>query len=135
MPKNGSSLSGDRIDFVIVATCAIDRQSEKYLPRGSDNIVEAIIIGQRSVGRFVVPLTESVVSRRNDAVCRDFVEFVTGELFTNELRIRFVLVKRANDIITITPHKRLGVIALKTICLRVTHEIEPMPCPAFAVMW
>ncbi len=53
----------DRVDLVIVAAGAVDRQAEKHLAGRRDDVVELVVAGLLCVGRFVVPQAEPIESR------------------------------------------------------------------------
>src|SRR5205823_9613585 len=83
---------------------------------------------------FVIPQAEAIVAGRDDAVARHRLNLVPGELFANELIVRFVGIERANDVVAVFPRVRLRTVALETVGLGEANEIKPMPAPVLAVM-
>ena len=127
-------LGRDRVDLMVVAPTAIDRQTQKALPDGREDIVEAFVDGKLSIGWFVVPDPQPIEAGRNQGVSRDFREFVTGELFGQELVVGLVLVERADDVIAVSPNVRLCPVAFEAIGFAVANHIEPMAGPTFPVL-
>ena len=123
----------DRIDFVIVTSRTVDRQSQERLARGGDDVIESVVQGQQPVGRLVIPLAQPINSGRNESVGRGLGQFVTRQLFAHELVIRFVSVKCANHIIPVSPGIGLHAVPFKAVRIRIADDIEPVACPLFAV--
>ena len=123
-----------RIDLVIVAASAIRRQAEKRLRRRRQDVVQPVEERQLAIGRLIVPQAEPVISGRDDPVGSDLIEFIAGQLLTNELVVRLVVVERADDVVAITPDERLGIVPLEAVRLGVANQVEPMSSPMLAVV-
>ena len=58
----------DRVDLVVVAAGAVDRQAEERLPGGGDEVIEPVVPRLHAVGRLVVPEPEPVVAGGDQVV-------------------------------------------------------------------
>ncbi len=58
----------NRIDLVIVAAGAIDRQAEKNLPGRGDDVVQSIESGLLPIARLVVPNAKAIIAGGDQAV-------------------------------------------------------------------
>ena len=125
---------GNRVDLVVVAAGAVHRHAEERLRRGRDVIVELVIDRLLAVGRFVVPEAEAIVTGGDDAVGIVGVHLVAGELLSDELVVRLVVVEALDDEIAETPDVRLGAVAFIAIGFAIADDVEPVPAPLFAVM-
>src|SRR6185312_13778772 len=94
----------NRIELVIVAARALDREAEQAAAGRRDQIVEVLVAAFR-----VVLLAERDARSRAQEAGRDErlvapgLELVAGELFLEELVVRLVLVERANHVVAIAP--------------------------------
>ena len=119
---------------MVVAAGAVDRQAEKHLPGGCDDVVEPVVAKLLAVGRFVVPDTEPVVARRDKGVVRRLGQFVAGQLLDHELVVGLIVVERPDDVIAIPPGMRLVAVAFEGVCVGIANQIEPVSSPLLAVM-
>ena len=124
----------DRIDLVVVAPGAVDRQAKKHLPRGRDDVVEPVVAKLFAVGRLVVPHTQPVVAGGDQSVIGRVGEFIAGELFGHELVVRLVVVQRPNTIIAKPPGMGLVAIAFEGVGVGIPHEVEPVAGPPLTVV-
>ena len=63
-------------------------------------------------------------------------QFIAGNLLLDELVPWLVVVHRANDVVAIAPGIRPHAVGFReAIRVCVTHHIQPMPCPAFAIVF
>ena len=124
----------DRVATVVVASGAADRHAEHHPGRHVKDRVQIVVLGERRVRRLVVPDPESQVARGDDRRRGRVVEFVAGELMGQELVIRHVRVERVDHPVAVAPRGGFLAVALVAVRLRVAHEIEPVPSPAFAVV-
>ena len=67
-----------RVDLVVVAAGAANREAEERLARRGDDVVEPVIAGLLPVGGLVVPDAETVVARGDEVVGRRIRQFVAG---------------------------------------------------------
>ena len=58
----------NRVDFVIVAAGAVDRQPQEGLAGGGHDVVKPVVAELFPVGRFVIPHTEPVVAGGDQSV-------------------------------------------------------------------
>ncbi len=80
---------------------------------------------------LIVPDSQSCESSGNDRLIRHDIEFITRDLFTNELVVRLSALKRVDDIITVSPGKRLFRVRSYPWSVQTGPPREPMPSPAF----
>ncbi len=127
-------LLGDRVDLVVVAAGAVDRQAEerpgrwwRRCRRGRRNTPAR----GRSARR---PRCRGGSNRwRSDASASPSGKLVAGELLADEAVVRLVVVERADDVVAVAPGARLGVVALVAVGLGEADEVEPVPAPLLAV--
>ena len=60
---------------------------------------------------------------------------IAGQLLDDKLIERLVAIERCHDVIAISPRISVCDVFIQTIRVRVPRDIEPMPSPAFAVLW
>src|SRR5262249_61444274 len=68
----------------------------------------------------------------DDAVARDRLQHVAGELLLDELRVELVVVEGTDDVIAVTPGVVARLVALVALALAVAHDVEPVAAPALA---
>src|SRR5437763_3599567 len=86
--------SRDRIEFVVVAVRAIDRQPHEPLERRPDHVVHVVV----SIRWIVLlaepdPRTDSIEGGCSQAVISRLIELIAGELLDDELVIWLVLIE------------------------------------------
>src|SRR5262249_52606557 len=90
----------DRLVLMVVAASAADGQAEKHRAGCRGNVIDFIdaILFVHLVrdGRATAAESQS-----DDVIGADFVQFVAGELFFDELGVGFVVVEAVNDVIAI----------------------------------
>ena len=125
----------DRIAFVVVAPGAVDGHPEDRLAGDRHQIVEPVRLGLQAVGRFIVPNSQSIIARGDDRidVVRPSFHFVAGDLFPEELTVRFVVIETANHIVAVAPSVRFGAVPFIPVALGVPDDVEPVPAPLLAV--
>ena len=131
-------LGRDRIEFVMVAARAVDREAEKRGGRRGDDIVER---GGADVGLRDHILIAHIVVRPGDEKRRaDFhrgivlPDHVAREMLGDETVERLVVIQRADDVVAKRPRVVRDDIALKARALAEAHDIEPVPAPLLAVV-
>ena len=124
----------DRVDLVIVAAGAVDRQPEERLTGGGNEIVEPVIAPLKPVGRLVVPEAEAVVAGGDEIVGGGIGDLIAGELLKREPIKRRVGVEGPDDVVAVAPGMGLVAVALEGVGLGIAHQIEPVPPPLLAVM-
>ena len=122
----------ERVEFMVVATGAIEGEAEPDSRRGLDAVED--VFDARFLGDATALAVEHVVAVET---ARDFLRLggvgdeIAGELLDGELVVRHVRVEGVHDPIAPRPHGALGV-ALEAVGVRVAGEIEPFPRPALA---
>ena len=94
----------DRIELVIVATSAVDREPHEALERRADHVVQIFVT---VVGIVLLAKAhtraDAIVGRRDQAVVVPVVEFVAGELLDDEPVVGLVLVECLDDVVAVAP--------------------------------
>ena len=135
----------DRIEFVIVATRTAESQPEKCGSGRDHDIVEVVVLGHERAVRLIIPNMEAIESGGHDRVAPFLAgtrttgggmlgDFIARQLLADELVVRFIVVERINDVISIAPGVRLLAIALVAIAFGIAHQIQPVSSPALAIM-
>ena len=83
----------NRVDLMVMAAGAVDRQAEKHLPGGCHDVVEPVVAELLTIGRLVVPYAKPVVARRDEGVIRWIGQFVAGQLLEHELVVGLVVIQ------------------------------------------
>ena len=125
----------DRIEFVIMTTCAFKGQTEKCGRVGLNTVCDilyAILFFDTST--FALLLMETIEGCRKYLIFRRLGEQITRELFDNELIKRFILIKALDDPITPRPHHALA-IHLESVAVGVPSDVEPVDRHTFTVSW
>ena len=127
----------DRVELVRVTPRTAERQAENGLAQRVDGVLngEVMIVlrvepkapRNREVtgGRHPLSVTRARSSAR---------ENVARDLLTKKFVVGLVGVERVDDVIAIAPGVRHGIVGGLARRVRVTHEVEPVPSPALAVM-
>ena len=131
---------GNGIELVIVASGAVDRESEEGLAHHADEVVHLLFTGDGPLGGVglrvarLIPGPGHQHARRDDAVGGDRFEHVAGHLLPHEPVIRKIGIEAADHIVAIRPGVVAGAIVLEPLTLGVAHHIEPMTRPPFSVV-
>ena len=128
-------LCRDRVDLVVVATGTPDGHTQKDLPRGTDDIIQVIKFREGTVGRFIIPDAEALISGGGDGCGIGIGQFIPGNVLKNEAVIGLILVKGIYHIVPVPPDFRLIPIAFIPVGFRIAHQVEPVPAPFFPVVW
>ena len=129
------------IELVVMTACAVDRDAH----RGGDDLRDHVIEISRTSGAsehvalsfhlpHKVPRSGGEKSSGNDGLRIIRHDHIPRDLLADELIIGLVSIERFNDIVTIAPHIGAQLITLKAVCVGVMGDVEPVPCPALAVM-
>src|SRR6476660_9107807 len=62
-----------------------------------------------------------------------FGQQVSGDLLADELVVGLVLIEGFNHVIAVSVCRRYWIIRIVSRCIRVTHDIQPMTSPFFAI--
>ena len=129
--------SRDGIELMVMAFRAVDRQAQEGAPGGGDHVVERG--GTDDLLGVLVLIADVVVRSRHEEGAADldlgikFPDDVAGEVFTNQLIERLVVVERADDVIS----ERIEVIddevTFEPVALTKAHDVKPVATPALTV--
>ena len=124
----------ERLELVVMAAGAAERDSQKRRSRRAEHVVKLIVAVNRRFGRLIVPRAQTQ-KRGGDLSgrVRPF-DFIAGKLLGHESAIRFVAIERVDDIVAVSPRVRLGAVALVAVGLGESHNVQPVPAEALAVM-
>ena len=126
----------DRIEFVIVATGAADREAEESRARG--RTISSSVFARICAAAFAswLPTSSYGPATRNagaDLHSGRPCELIAGEVLDDEPVERFVVVDRANDVVAKRPGVVSDHVALETVAFAKADHVEPMPPPPLAV--
>ena len=143
--KNGPQavilLLRDGIELVVVAACAIHRHGH----RGGERLRGHVVEIERTRGAFEhvalrfhlahkIPRTCGEKAGSDDALRIIRRDDIARDLLAKELVVGLVGVQRIDDVVAIAPRIRAEFVALKAVRVRVMRDVEPVACPAFAVV-
>ena len=124
----------NRVELVVVAAGAAQRQAEKRLPDVMRHVIEEQLSGHpRHSHASVLPGTCAEKARRDDRVGILGEEFVPGNLFQHELVVRLVPVEAADHVVPIAPRVRQFEVVRVPRRVGVARDVEPVAAPPFAV--
>ena len=134
-------LGRDRVELVVVAAGAGDRQAEERLRQHVDLVVDATHPLLAHVHRRVRPLAQEEESGAEDRLVRavggvppGVFHEVARDVLDDEAVIGHVGVERPDDVIAIGVGADDVVVELVPGRLGVPHQVEPVPPPALAVV-
>src|SRR5205807_4835652 len=113
-----------RVELVVMAAGATQRQPKKDLRRRADDVVELIEAIFGGIGRLVVPRAKAVVTRGNQGFGTGIGQLIPGELFEEEAVVRLVIIEGANDVIAVAPDVGFGGVALVAVAVGVANQVE-----------
>ena len=123
------------VTFVIMATRTANGHAEHGLGGDTNVVINDIVKMLQAIGRFIIPLHQTMVASGNQGLCSRVRDFIAGELLGKKLIIGFVFVEGIDDVIAVTPNKGFRSVALETLGLSIAHEVEPMTAPFFTILW
>ena len=97
-------------------------------------ILKTLVLIVEPIIGFIVPRPKTQESGCNHGLLCAVGDFVPGNLLDDELIVRHVTVECLHHPVPILPGKRLFLIAFISTGIRVACKIEPVPCPAFAIL-
>ena len=125
----------DRFKFVIMAARTLHGLPEKCHRGRRDHVVESIVDRHFLVGSNGVKSTEAEEGRCDLCARIRIGDLIPGELFGNELIVGQIPVEGIDDVVAVAPGEFLELVTLITFGLGVARDIEPVPPPAFAILW
>ena len=131
----------DRIELVVVALGALDRDARERADRVGHHVVAVEVPGDLAVGLRLGHLTVADLIPRAGgdepnrllAVGCVRMEHVARHLLLDELRIGLVGVERPDHVIAIGPGVGPGLVLVVAVRVAVVDDVEPVPRPALAV--
>ena len=129
---------GDRVELVVVASGAADRQSEKRPADRLKLLVDDFHPQQFLVLQFVVDRPEDEEARSGQLVGAlvsiPVRHQIAGDLLDDEAVERFVVVERADDVIAVPPRVVKDSGAAPADRVGIAGHVEPVPPPPLAKM-
>ena len=127
--------STDRVELVIVAAGARQRQAKERSPHVVDRVFDGQMLRVIIDARTESP-RESDVTGRDDprAAVSVTVEQITRKLFADELVVRQVTIEGVDHPVAVLDHLRDRIVRVVARRVGVPHNVEPMSSPAFSVM-
>ena len=128
---------GNGVELVIVTPAALKRRCQENLPHGIRHIIQIMLSGdlRHLHGRqFPRPHAKEAGC---DQQFRVFgINLVAGQLLASELVEWFVVIERADDVITISPGIASIVVICETSGIGVPRSnVKPVIAPLFAIVW
>ena len=124
---------GERIEFMVVATTAVERQAKPNRAHRLghiEDIIDAILLGNAAA--LAVNHVIAVEAGSQDLIVRRIRQKITGQLLDGELIERHVVVERTNHPVAPGPHRTLAV-TLIAVGVGVASRLQPVPRHAFAI--
>ena len=127
----------DRVELVIVAAGAVDRQAEERLPerarRGPPARRTASPSASRTSPRSVadlVPGPADEIARGDQGLEVVRVQHVAGDLLPDELVVGQVAVERLDHPVAVAPGVVADVVVLEALALAEPDDVQPVPRPS-----
>ena len=131
----------NRVELMVVAAGAAERQAEKRLSEGVDAIVGAISLVLRQVGGRLHLLTQIPEAGAHHRLVRSgrridprLGKQISGNLLPNKLIVGQIVVERPHRPIAILSGIGKRVVDVVAAGLAVADDVEPMPRKSFAVV-
>ena len=132
----------DRVELVVVALGAVDREAHERADGVGDEVVAVEVPGDLAVDLRLgqlgvadeVPRPGGEEPERLDAVRRAGEQHVAGDLLLHEPRVRLVGVERADDVVAVRPGVRPRLVLVVAVRLAEVDDVEPVPRPPLAVV-
>ena len=131
-------LGQDRVELVVVAASASDRQAQHALGHDFDLLVVHVV-----EHALLVLLRDGLRAERqeaggDDAALVDLAAIaagqqIAGDLFPHELVVGHVAVECLDDVVAVLPSVRIAVILVVAGRVRIAGNVQPMAAPALAV--
>ncbi len=72
-------------------------------------------------------------TRGNECLGSHFIQLITSDLLAHKVIVGLVTIQTLDDVITIAPCLRLGIVSLITIGFGITHQIQPVSSPFLSI--
>ena len=127
--------STDRVELVIVAAGARQRQAKERSPHVVDRVFDGQMLRVVIDPRTESPCESDVAGRDDPPVAVPAtIEQVSRELFADELVVRQVTIEGVDHPVAVLDHLRDRIVRVVARRVGVPHNVEPMSSPAFSVM-
>ena len=107
---------------------------EKHFANVIDEVIQVQLPGNRLRDHRGPPGPRPEKTGGDQVLCVSWIQFITGNLLDHKLVVRLVLVKGANDIITVSPEIRSLIVIGEAGRIGVPHHIQPVLAPTFTIM-
>ena len=124
---------------MVVAASAIDGQAQKGLGDGADHLLHLLLPNHLALHGHAGHESDRIggsghqESGGDHAFAGDRRQHVAGDLLPGEIQVRLVPVEAPDDVVAIGPGVFPERVPLEPLALGETHDVEPMPPPAFTV--
>ena len=127
----------DGVELMVVATGAVDRQSEESAARRGDHVVERggaddLLGGDVLVAHVVIRTSHEERATDLDRGV-ELAEHVTGEVLAHELVEGLIVVQRADDVVAERVEVIDDEVTLEAVAFAEADDVEPVATPVFAV--
>ena len=129
-----------RVELVVVAAAAIDREPQEGSRDGSDQLGNLFLVSTLHftlAGADIldfIPCTRDEKTRCGNAVATWLGLGVAGELFADEAGVGNVIVETVDDIVTVAPGMRAKFVVLVAVTFSEADHVQPVSSPALAVV-
>ncbi len=131
---------GKRIELVIVAASAIEREPQRGGGDRIDDVVEfvsASATAQVAGHGFVpdlVPGPRAQESQSRDRLRIVGIDHVAGNLLAQKLIEWLVMIERIDDVVAISPGMGAFLVAFEAVCIGIMDHVEPVAAPTLAIV-
>ena len=130
----------DGVKLMSMASSAVDGQPKKGLPHDPDQIFQFVFARNGALSCIgltvarLIPRSTHQQTGCDDTVLGDWLDRITRDLFSHELRVGFVLVEAFDHIVAVVPSVFANAIVFKALTFCITSHVQPMPTPSLAIM-
>ena len=125
----------NRIELVVVAPRAVDRQPERAFADRADDLVE-VVVAPLGVVLLAEQDARSHAEKAggDQAVVGPAVHLVAGDLLDQKPVVRLVLVERLDHVVAVAPRVGTMCVVFEAARISVTGDVQPHPAVALAVV-
>src|SRR5678815_2641068 len=130
-------LRGDRIEFVVMTTRALDGEAQECFPECFDlpvdhrNFFTLHVDGRGVAFDHPVPCGSKARFVEFQSAVPSRLEQITGDLFLDKTIVGEIRIECPNEIVAIPPGVWIKVVMFGTVRLCIANKIHPMTGPAF----
>ena len=111
----------DRVELVVVAAGAADRQAQEDLAGDIGHVVENLLPPLFKNGSVVFVGPEAIEAGGNERLSIPGLQLITSELLTHKMVKRHVLIQRLDHVIAVLVGERPKIIRLEAVGFRIAH--------------